>query len=175
MSERKSHPDKFRLMERKSFILQELTKARKSILFMVNQLTSEQLNEAFLGIWSVKDLIAHLIGWDITNLRAIQELQQFRLPDFYNHHDPDWSSYNATLLSRHRIDDIQLLLDNIHDSHTKLTGYIETIDAQEIDQDWGVRYKGYRVTIGRLLEAETRDEYEHAKQISRYFGIAGQT
>jgi hypothetical protein len=40
--------------------------------------------------------------------------------------------------------------------------------AEEFDRDSGVRYKRYKVTIARLLQAETRDEKTHHKQIEEF-------
>jgi len=128
-------------------------------------LTLSQLDEVFLGAWTVKDMLAHLIGWDETNRRAIAELRQSTLPEFYNHIDPDWRSYNALLVARHRRDDLRLLLEDIAQSHARLMDAVAALEPGDFDRDWGVRYKGYRVTIARLLQAEARDEQVHARQI----------
>lgn len=155
--------------ERKTAVIQEIIEARKSILELIRPLELSQWREIFLGEWSLIDLVAHLIGWDQTNLQAVQELRESRLPEFYSHIDRDWRSYNAVLVSRHRSEDVPALMNYAIDSHARLVEFIQTIDAPEFDHDWGVRYKGYRVTITRLLEAEAGDEKEHARQINTYF------
>ncbi len=156
---------------RKRAILQEVSQARGEILAAIAQLTPQEMDIVYLGSWSVKDMLAHLIGWDETNLRAISELRQARLPEFYAHIDPDWRSYNAALVAQYRLDDPGLLLERLALSHARLLEAVIALDPGDLDRDWGVRYKGYRVTIARLLSAEAKDEREHARQIREAFGL----
>jgi len=41
---------------------------RRKILDAASAPSPEQRDEVFLGIWSVKDLLAHLAGWNVTNI-----------------------------------------------------------------------------------------------------------
>ncbi len=142
--------------------------ARRSILEQVEQMPSDQIGVKYLGDWSVMELLAHLSGWDETNRQAIQSLREAQLPEFYNHRDPDWRSYNAILVDRYRGDDMTALLASAKESFERLIRQVESIDPSDFDRDWGVRYRGYRLTIARLLEAEARDELEHARQLSNF-------
>ena len=81
-----------------------------------------------------------------------------QLPDFYSHYDRDWKTYNARLVTKYKRDDFAELLASVEDSLQELAGYLETIPAEEFDKDRGVRYKRYKVTIARLLQAEIKDE-----------------
>ena len=53
---------------RKDEILSSITQARRKILDVAYTLPPEKRNTVFLGEWSARDLLAHLIGWDYTNL-----------------------------------------------------------------------------------------------------------
>lgn len=153
---------------RKEAILQGMIVARSSILEQVENLPPEQIGVKYLGSWSVMELLAHLTGWDETNRQAIQSLRDAQLPEFYNHRDPDWRSYNAILVDRYRADDLIGLLGSVKESFGRLIRLVESIDPADFDRDSGVRYRGYRLTIARLLEAETRDEQEHARQLNSF-------
>jgi len=48
---------------------------------------------------------------------------------------------------------------------------MRTIAAEELDRDTGVRFKGYKVTVARLLQAEAGDERRHAAQIRDHFHL----
>ena len=61
-----------KMIEKKSSLLSGLASARSSILQSVKLIPLDREDELFLGFWSIKDLIAHLEGWDDTNLQAIQ-------------------------------------------------------------------------------------------------------
>ena len=45
-----------------------LIETRRKILDAASSPSPEQQDEVFLGIWSVKDLLAHLAGWNVTNI-----------------------------------------------------------------------------------------------------------
>jgi len=151
--------------------MQEISAARASVVDSVLKLEPPQLDIVFLGAWTVKDLLSHLIVWDSANMQAINELRESQLPEFYSHIDADWRSYNALLVERYYSDDINALLSRAELSHTELLRKVDSLPPAELDRDWGVRYKGYRVTIARLLQVEAGDEQEHARQIREYFGL----
>lgn len=156
----------------KKELLSGLVETRAAILHEASQLSSEARNTIFLGIWSVVDLIAHLAGWDFTNLRAAKDIQAGKLPEFYAHHDKDWKTYNAELVAKYKRDDFKELLELVRNSHSQLITYLEAVPARAFAKDFGVRSaRGTRVTIARLLQAEWKDEQEHLQQI-RIFSAA---
>src|SRR5512138_1961608 len=150
-------------------ILSSLIQARQKILSESVKLTNAQQNQVFLGIWSIKDLIAHLIGWDHTNLEAAKSIREGRVPTFYDHRDHDWQTYNAMLVKKHKKDSFQELLAASNYSQQKLVAFLQTIPAEDFNRDFGVRFRGYKVTIQRLLEADLKDAQIHYKQITDFF------
>lgn len=153
----------------KQDILSHLMETRAAILHAASQLSPTAQKTTFLGTWSIKDLLAHLAGWDFTNLAAIKDIQAGKLPEFYALHDKDWKTYNAELVAKYNRDDFDELLAFVHDSHRQLIEYLETVPAEAFEQDFGVRSgRGARVTIARLLQAEWKDEQEHLRQIQDF-------
>jgi hypothetical protein len=153
---------------RKDEIVTGLTDARACILAAVAALPAEMRDEAFLGVWSVKDLLAHLVGWDYTNIEAAAEIQAAKLPSFYQHRDRDWSSYNASLIARYRTENWVEMVSAVESSHRLLIDYLGSVPPQEFCRDRGIRSGRYKVTIDRLLAVEVKDEWEHCWQIREY-------
>ena len=153
---------------KKDTVISELVETRRKILDAVSSLSPEQQDEIFLGIWSVKDLLAHLVGWDFANMEAAKALLAGQLPGFYSHHDRDWKTYNARLVAEYKKDDFADLLSSVEDSHQKLIDLIRAIPAEEFGKDRGVRFKGYKVTIASLLQVEANDEKTHHAQIEEF-------
>lgn len=150
-------------------LLSALLETRTSILQEASQLSPTARNTVFLGVWSLKELIAHLIGWDFTNLAAAKDIQAEKLPAFYARYDKDWKTYNAGLVSTYKRDDFDELLALVRDSHRRLIEYLESVPAEVFERDFGVRSgRGTRVTIARLLQAEWQDEQEHLRQIQDF-------
>ena len=157
-----------REQQKKDSIIAALIQARRKILDVAYALPPEKQDEVFLGVWSVADLLAHLIGWDYSNLEATKSILQGELPEFYSHRDRDWETYNALLVERHKEEDFTELIYSLETSQRALMGFLATVPDSEFDKDRGVRYKRYQVTLARLLQAEAEDEEEHARQIKAF-------
>jgi hypothetical protein len=154
---------------RKEQILTKWLQTRQSILAEASKLSEKQRDLVFLGIWSIKDLLAHLTGWDRTNKDAVKSVLEGQLPAFYNHHDRDWRTYNALLVREYNRDSFKELLTLLKDSQEQLLEFLNTLPPEVFNKDFGVRFRGYKVTIQRLLEAETEDEQIHLKQMTDFF------
>ena len=59
---------------KKEGILADLVETREKILDAASSLSPADQDRVFLGVWSVKDLLAHLVGWDFANLEAAQAI-----------------------------------------------------------------------------------------------------
>jgi hypothetical protein len=155
----------------KDEIIAGLVEARECILVAASAVPAEKQDEVFLGVWSMKELLAHLVGWDYTNLQAAQEILEGRMPSFYAHRDRGWKSYNESLVARYRREDYAELLASVAGSHRELIAYLRTVPAKEFDRDRGLRAGRYKVTIARLLRVETDDEKKHCAQIREFLGL----
>ena len=157
---------------RKENILSTLVETRQNILAEMSKLSEPQQDQVFLGVWSVKDLLAHLIGWDDTNREAVKSILAGQVPSFYEHRDHDWQTYNAMLVRKHKRGSFQELLTMAKASQKRLIEFLQTIPPENFNKDFGVRFRGYKVTIQRLLEAERKDEQVHLEEISDFFKIS---
>jgi hypothetical protein len=152
----------------KDRLIAGLVTARQNILDQLPALSLPQQDQVFLGEWSVKEILAHLIGWDHTYIAAVQDLQAAELPSFYAAYDADWQSYNRNLVHQYRVGEWSELLTAARRAHEQLVDYLRTLPDEEFGQDWGVRYGGTPVTIASLVEAEIKDEREHLRQIREW-------
>ena len=144
-------------------------KTRQEILAEVANLSKEQGEQVFLGIWSVKDVLAHMIGWDFANLDAIKSVQAGQVPAFYEHKERDWQTYNAMLVRKYKQGSLEDLIISMKSSQEKLMKSLQAVPPDQFNKDFGVRFRGYKVTIQRLLEADTKDVHTHLQQIVDFF------
>ncbi len=159
-------------MLRKDQILSSLMDTRQKLLDAISKISDEDQDLVFLGVWSVKDLLAHIVGWDYTNIDAIKSVMKNQVPAFYKYRDRDWQTYNAMLVKKYKSGSIQELLGRAKDSQKKLVQFLQTIPPEVFNKDFGVRYHGYKVTIQRLLEADVKDGQIHYQQITGFFETA---
>jgi hypothetical protein len=143
----------------KDRLITGLVVARRRVLDAACSLPPKQQGEVFLGTWSAKDLLAHLVGWDLSNRQAVQEILAGQKPGFWQHYDRDWQSYNARLIAQHKVDSFDRLVALAGDSHRSLIEYLGTVPAEEMLK---------RRSIATLLLAESRDENEHSEQLHAF-------
>lgn len=155
--------------DKKQELIDGLRATRSGILEFVLDLSPEQRDGIFLGEWSVKDLLAHLVGWDITNFQAIQEILAGVYPSFFQFYDKDWRSYNARLVAQYKVEPFEALLTEVQDSHRQLIACLEALPAGDILNIKALRANGRSVTIRNLLKAEAADENQHALQLREFF------
>ena len=153
----------------KQELLSAVIKTRNAVIQAASSLSPTAQDTVFLGIWSVKDLIAHLIGWDFANLAAAQNIQAGKPPEFYAHYDKDWKTFNAELVAKYKRDDFEELSALSRDSQGQLIAYLEGVPAEAFQKDFGVRSAmNDKVTIAYLLQADIKDGQEHLKQIREF-------
>lgn len=154
--------------EHKATLISNFTDTRSSILRAAGSIPDDRIVKAFLGSWGILEVLAHLRGWDLTNIQAAKDILSGKVPDFYAESDKDWASYNAKLVSQHREADLESMIASVDSSRSDLVALLNQLDAKDIFGDHGVRRGSYKVTIARLIEAETKDEIEHLDQIRRF-------
>ena len=154
--------------DHKNLLVSGLETARHSILQSIQLIPSDREDEIFLGFWSIKDLIAHLEGWDHTNLQAAHDVMDGLLPEFYEQHDRDWQTYNAALVAKYKRSSLREQVDLVRRSQKQLMDELQKIPAEDLKRDTGVRARGIKVTIARLLQAELEDETTHFEQIYEF-------
>jgi hypothetical protein len=156
--------------EKKRLMIEGLRLARNELLQAIQAIPPERLDEIFLGEWSVKHLVAHLIGWDYTNRQAVEEILSGQRPSFFQLYDHDWRSYNASLVSEYLREPFPTLLEAVRDSHQTLIDFLESLTAKQVmEGKAGGGEQGRTVTIRNLLAAEAKDESLHAMQVRSYF------
>lgn len=160
-----SKPD---LEKRKADLISGLRVVRERILALAATLKPDQHDEIYLGTWSSREMLAHLAGWLETNVQAASEILAGNLPGYYEYADKDWASYNALLVDEYAREDFEELLLLFREAHNRFLGIVEGIPAPDLWMDRGIRARGRKVTIGRLLEAELQDEEEHYIQLKQF-------
>lgn len=150
-------------------IIAGLIEARKRILDVATALNPTQHDEVFLGVWSVKDLLAHLVGWDYTNIEAVKEIRAGHNPSCFAQWNPNWAAYNARLVEQYKRDDVTDLLTALDQSHRALMDYLESVYTDDFERDFGVRSpRGRVMTVAYHLQAQIEDEREHYEQIKTF-------
>jgi hypothetical protein len=141
---------------------------RSAILACAQRWPADQVETVFLGEWCLLDMLAHFSGWDEANREAVSAVQVGRLPEFYAHKDQDWASFNAMHVRNHRQSSLAAQIAEVERTFGLLSNTLETLDAARFYQDYGVRFKGWKVIVARLVESELHDERNHLEQMKAW-------
>lgn len=152
----------------KDDLLFGLKAVRESILAEALKLPPEAHNKIFIGTWTVMDLLAHLAGWDAANLQAANAILDGLLPEFYEHSDRDWKIYNAMLVAIYKKPSLKEQVELARETQKQLLNFLQALAAEDFNLDSGVRFKGIKVTIARILQAELDDEKTHFEQVFEF-------
>ena len=152
----------------KDDLLFGLKAVRESIFAEALKLPPEAHNKIFLGTWTVMDLLAHLAGWDAANLQAANAILDGLLPEFYENHDKDWKLYNAMLVAIYKRPTLVEQVELARSTQKQLLDFLQTLPAEDLNLDSGVRFRGIKVTIARILQTELDDEKTHFEQVFEF-------
>ena len=152
----------------KAALLNDFRENRATILACARTWPADQVETIFLGEWCVLDLLAHFSGWDDANREAVTAVQAGRLPEFYAHKDADWRSFNASHVRKYRRPNLAEQIELAEQTFGALMDSLMTLDAEAFNRDYGVRYKGWKVIIARLVESELHDERIHLEQMKTW-------
>ena len=154
--------------EHKQDIIADLVAARENLLAIIRQLPPGCLDIPCIGTLNIKDLVAHLVGWDFTNLQAVQEILAGQRPSFFQYYDTDWRSYNARLVETYRKETFDAMLAEVTVSRQQLITFLYALPAADILQGKSPKEQGRTVTIRYLLHAEAADERKHSVQVDAF-------
>ena len=150
---------------KKETVIKRLQQAREKILKQIELLPEEKWDEVFLGEWNLKDFVAHLIGWDTEGLKATQEIIKGKLPRYYQYYERNWTKINKKLVRKYKKGKKKDLLSRVKKSHQKLVKELEKILEELYNKDFGVRWKGSKITLASDTLYQADDEEIHAQQI----------
>ena len=150
----------------KAGVIAGLVETRRQILETASTIPLEQQDQAFVGEWAIKDLLAHLAGWDYTNLEGVKALLAGEVPGFFAQHDRDWKTYNAMLVARHKRDDLAGMIAAVQEAQKELVAFLNTLTDEDFHRT--VHVNTFRMSIGGLLNFEIKDEKGHLEQIRQF-------
>lgn len=149
-------------MSDKATALKELETEYQNLRKLVDDLSEEQLSRVWYGEWSIKDIIAHILGWEKEMTVALQRLARGErpAPEGVDYSNPD--RWNETFSQAMKSIQPSTVLATWHQTHMN---YIKAAKAVPEDR-FGQGEDGRPKTVNRLLEASGTGHYrEHAGPI----------
>lgn len=120
----------------KSEVIADLREARAQLNAAIDGLTADRmLQPGAVGLWSVKDALAHLVSWEAELVTALSRLEQHKHkpPRIIEIEDIDeWNDEQYHINVRRTLDDV---LQDFEGVHRHLIRAIEDLNDRELDDN----------------------------------------
>lgn len=131
--------------------------------------------EAFLRVvteWSPRDVVAHLIGWNVYTLEGCRDLQQGKAPPFLADEADDFKNVNAASVQRYSSSDKGELVGQLQTTADELLIYLDQLEPAAWTRDYGVPGESGRPNlIMNDVAALAADYLGHAQEITTWTGL----
>ncbi len=118
--------------------------------------------------WTVRDIVAHLIGWNRYIVRGARQILRGELPFYDVDPGPNYSNVNAALVRECADTDRSMLLESLVASTKELTTFLRAVDPDTWDRDFGVRHKGVTLTVKSTVDDLIADYHHHREQLEEF-------
>jgi hypothetical protein len=155
---------------KKKELIEELQQARGQLLAAIDGLTEEQMMQpGAAGIWSVKDILAHLIAWEAELITALSRKLSSRYkdaPEVVAIEDIDeWNEEQYHLNARKPLAE---LLPDFHGVHKHLLKAIEDLDDRTLSAPEAFEWMEGEPLAYLVLEIAVWHERDHAEDIQAW-------
>jgi len=161
---------------KKKNVIDLLIKDHKKMEAVLELLTKEDmLKIRVLGVWNIKDVLAHLSAWNLELAKSIDIILRDEELWFRNTGDEEFNKIQVTKRKSYSLEEI---MEEWQNSFKILIDRIEKLSEEEWEFQskfyWGSEaiHGKYPVTIESLFDYKYKGETHeggHAKQIEEYF------
>ena len=152
---------------RKQDILDELSAARADLMDALHGLLPEEMLIAgVVGIWSIKDTLAHLVAWESEVVTALNHVQNRHIPRLLQIEDIDeWNEEQYHVNVRRPLEAVLADLDSVH---RMLHSMIADFDERALTDNRRYVWMEGEPLVFLIEENVLLHEREHADEIRRW-------
>src|SRR5687768_5811266 len=146
---------------RKSDVIEELKNARADLLSALEGLTPEQMmRPGVVGMWSIKDILAHLVAWESEVVTALNQVQNKKKPSILKIEDiDDWNQEQYHVSARRLL---PAIMEDFEGVHKMLVHMIEDFDERALTDNRRYPWMEGEPLSYLIDENATLHEREHA-------------
>ncbi|MBN2305326.1 MAG: ClbS/DfsB family four-helix bundle protein [Anaerolineae bacterium] len=120
----------------KAEVIADVRAARAALVGALDGLPEEQmLRVGAVGVWSIKDMLAHLVAWEAELVTALSQLEQHkqRPPRIVEIEDID--AWNEQQYHAHAARPLAAVLEDFHGVHKQLIRALNELDNRALDDN----------------------------------------
>lgn len=153
-------------------VIEELKAARASLLDAIAGLPDEALlRVGAVGVWSVKDVLAHLTAWESELVTALSKLDAKRAPAILDIEDiDDWNAEQYRISAPRPL---AAVLEDFAGVHKHLLRAVEDLDERTLTDNRRFPWMEGEPLSYLVAENATWHEQEHADEIRAWRADVG--
>ncbi len=149
---------------RKNELLHTLSATRADLLDALNGLTPDQIIQpGVAGVWSVKDILAHLVAWEAEVVTALNQVQSRHTPSIIAIEDID--EWNEEQYHTNRARSLEAILSDFAGVHKMLCRMIEDFDERALTDNRRYPWMEGEPLWFLIEDTVILHEQEHASEI----------
>jgi len=144
-------------------VLEHLAEARTELLSAIEGLSDTEMTTLpVAGVWTIKDILAHIGGWAAWDLAGIRLILVGERPDFSAIQDVD--TFNAQLVAERSDWSLDQILAEMRDTQAALQELLAGMPDEDLFRSG--RFQGpYWDNLAEWLQVAWEHEQEHAAQM----------
>jgi uncharacterized damage-inducible protein DinB len=153
----------------KSNVINELREARTMLLDAIEDLSPDQMvRPGVIGLWSIKDVLSHLVTWEAELVTALSRLEQHkqRPPRIVEIDDID--EWNAEQYHANAARSLDAVLEDLHGVHRHLLRALDGLSDRTLDDNRLWSWMEGEPLSYLVAENAIWHEQEHAEEIREW-------
>ncbi|MCP4724458.1 MAG: DinB family protein [bacterium] len=139
-------------------------KLSESVISLNQELYLKKINDR----WSPRDIIAHLAGWNRHIIKGCRQIINGELPFYDIDPGENYCNVNAVLIREYSSEDKQELIKTISETAQELAQFLQSIEPDTWDRDFGVKHAEQIITIRDTVDELIEDYVIHTRQIEEW-------
>lgn len=149
----------------KAEVIEQYGEDYEAFLAAFSQFPEKHYDDQILNNWGIKEILAHMAGWDLETIKAIQAAQKGELPWFFDSENKV-DTFNLEQVEKRKFISIPEVLAEMEVNHKKLIGFLEQFPKHLWHQGFGNMWHQQDVTPS--LVCSYRHYAAHRQDILKY-------
>ncbi|HTE86314.1 MAG TPA: DinB family protein [Dehalococcoidia bacterium] len=143
-------------MAEQEALIAKFRESQTEFVSAVSGLSDQRTSEAWSGTWGIKQIVAHISGWESTMTEALEKITRGERPTVEGIDLSDTDGSNATFTERAASTGFDEILDGLRSAGERLTAAIRAVPDDRIEEGRTAR---------RIVETLIRHPGEHTSEI----------
>ena len=148
-------------------VIAEINETHLRLERLIAPLSVEQMNEpGAVGIWSVKDVLAHIAFWERYLVRLFQAIAAGETPELAA--EDHTETRNASVVAQYYLRPISAVLAEWYQAREELIDQLEDLSPEDLHDPERFPWNDGEPLIRRIADNSYAHEQEHIEQIQSW-------